>query len=95
VVTAQELKDLESVAVLLGLGQGGASAALKLDQANSNRRVASAERIGVSSGDRVVFTGEMSRPRADMEARAVDVGLVPTTGISRKTSLLVIADPHS
>jgi len=37
----------------------------------------------------------MSCPRAELERRATRVGLVPTSSISKRTALLVIADPHS
>jgi len=33
--------------------------------------------LSLKGGDRVVFTGEMSRPRSQWEAAAREVGLVP------------------
>jgi DNA polymerase-3 subunit epsilon len=58
-------------------------------------RLATARRIAATPGDRVVFTGSMSCPRGDLERQATSAGLVPTSSISKRTALLVIADPHS
>ncbi len=95
VVTDGERADLEAVARLLGLDQSAAASALDQARDRGGRRVASAERIAARPGDRVVFTGEMSRPRAELEEQAIRAGLVPTGSISRRTAMLVIADPHS
>ncbi len=46
-------------------------------------------------GDGVVFTGEMTVPRAEWEERARSVGLVPTGNVTKKIRLLVAADPDS
>ncbi len=95
VVTDAERADVEAVARLLGLDQAAATAALDQACDRGCRRATTAVRIGARPGDRVVFTGEMSRPRAELEQQAISAGLVPTGGISRKTAMLVIADPHS
>ena len=50
---------------------------------------------GLHLGDRVVFTGDMATPRASLEALALESGLRVTSGVSRKTTLVVAADPHS
>jgi DNA polymerase-3 subunit epsilon len=46
-------------------------------------------------GDKVVFTGAMSRSRADLEQAARDAGLRPVSSVSKQTAVLVCADPHS
>lgn len=95
VVTDHERTDIEHVAVLLGLTRADAQRALDSARAGAERRTRSADRIAAAPGDRIVFTGEMSRPRAELQQQAISAGLVPTGSISGKTSLLVIADPHS
>ena len=45
-------------------------------------------------GDRVVFTGEMRRPRNGWEADAVAAGLV-LGGVTKGTKLVIAADPNS
>ena len=46
-------------------------------------------------GDRVVFTGDMDISRAEIETRATRAGLHATSSVSRKTALVVAADPYS
>ncbi|MDR1189878.1 MAG: hypothetical protein LBK95_20895 [Bifidobacteriaceae bacterium] len=43
----------------------------------------------------IVFTGEMSRPRAALEGMARDAGLVPHPGVTKKVAVVVAADPDS
>ena len=95
VVTDHERSDVEHVAVLLGLTSADAREALDSASSSAERRTQSASRIAAAPGDRIVFTGEMSRPRAELQRLAVGAGLVPTGSIGGRTSLLVIADPRS
>lgn len=95
IVSDAERADLEAVARLLGLDEAAASAALDQARDRGQKRTATAERIGARPGDRVAFTGDMSRPRALLEHQAITARLVPTGTISRRTAMLVIADPHS
>jgi DNA polymerase-3 subunit epsilon len=46
-------------------------------------------------GDRVVFTGDMSMPRAKLEDLAASAGLLVSSAVSGKTALVVTADPYS
>lgn len=46
-------------------------------------------------GDRICFTGQMSRPREELEAIAEAAGLRVTGSVSGKTAMLVCADAHS
>lgn len=50
--------------------------------------------IDLSPGDRIVFTGAMIRDRGSWEALARELGYVPGT-ITKKTALVVAADPNS
>ena len=43
----------------------------------------------------MVFTGDMDSSRTEIEALATAAGLRVTTSVSRKTALVVAADPYS
>jgi DNA polymerase-3 subunit epsilon len=94
VVTDAERQDLHRVAVLLGLQASDVDFALTM--VRSGARVAMPRRpAGLSAGDKIVFTGEMSRPRSDFEAAALAAGLQPVNSVSGTTNVLVCADPDS
>ena len=94
VVTDAERVDLDRVAVLLGMGSRDVDLALSV--VRSGAQVSLPRRADVfASGDKVVFTGAMSRARADLEQSARDAGLVPSSSVSKQTAVLVCADPHS
>ncbi|CCH89510.1 Putative exonuclease, RNase T and DNA polymerase III [Modestobacter italicus] len=94
VVTDTERADLDRVAVLLGLTSGDVDIALTM--VRSGARVSVPHRpSGLSNGDRIVFTGEMSRSRSDLEEAARAAGLEPVASVSKKTNVLVCADPDS
>lgn len=88
-----ELFDLKQVAALLGLPESAVGVALERGRGFTGALPSGA--LSLSPGDRVCFTGEMSRPRADLEALAAAAGLVPVSNVSRKTSFLVCADAES
>lgn len=46
-------------------------------------------------GDRVVLTGEMTRPRSEFETMLAAFGCEVLAGLTKKTSVLVAADPDS
>ena len=50
---------------------------------------------GLRPGDRVVFTGDMNGSRAEVEALATAAGLIVTSAVSGKTTLVVAAEPYS
>ncbi|WP_333812380.1 exonuclease domain-containing protein [Timonella senegalensis] len=52
-------------------------------------------RYGLTPGDLVVLTGEMSRPRSEIEADLVRAGYTPWNGVTKKVKLLITADPDS
>nr|NLI48819.1 hypothetical protein [Propionibacterium sp.] len=99
VVTASERAELDRAAALLGLHRHDVDAALAEAEATLGDQAldgALLQMCGLSlkGGDRVVFTGEMSRPRSQWEAAAREVGLVPGT-VTKATTLVVAADPNS
>lgn len=52
-------------------------------------------RFGLQPGDMIVLTGDMTRPRAEIEAEVVCAGYVPWSGVTKKVKLVVAADPDS
>ena len=90
-VTDVERQDLVEVAGLLGLTSGDVEIALK---AGRNEQQSEWGRFRLAPGDIVAFTGQMSVDRDVWERRAVSVGLTPG-GVTKRTRLLVAADPDS
>lgn len=80
VVTADEEADLRLVASLLGVDVS---------------EVVPRRPIHLALGDLVVFTGEMREPREVWESRALSAGLAVKAGVTKKTALVVAADPDS
>jgi DNA polymerase-3 subunit epsilon len=95
VVTAEERADLESVATMLGLATEDVDAALATP-ADLSMEAPSVGGFRLKPGDAVVFTGDAPGiDRADLEYQARSLGLRPTGAVSRKTNLVVAADPDS
>jgi len=93
VVTDDERKDLLIIADLLGL------TSVDVDEALARAESEDAERecghsFSLVKGDRVVFTGELSKPRETWVAEIVQAGLT-SGGITKSTKLVVAADPDS
>ena len=106
-VTTDEQHDLATVAALLGLGDDDVSRALRtarhatalLDHRTtgpaSHGTTGPADRFRLRPGDVVVFTGETAEPREVWKARAISAGLEVGRGVTRRTRLLVAADPDT
>jgi DNA polymerase-3 subunit epsilon len=107
VLSADKRTDVESVAVMLDIEPSVSAAALAPREA---RHMQAPARVGraaaspsapaalftrLSPGDLVVLTGEMSEPRNRIEQLLTTLGVVVKPGITKKTSLLVAADPDS
>lgn len=100
VITADERRDLEKVAVLLQLPPRAVDDALHATapQPIPNPRPPSGgpvDRFVLRRGDTVVLTGQMTLPRDVWERRIAEAGLIAGDGVTKKTSLLVAADPDS
>ncbi|MGY1836193.1 exonuclease domain-containing protein [Blastococcus sp. SYSU DS0510] len=94
VVTDGERTDLERVAALLGMRSKDVDLALSV--VRSGAQVSLPRRAEVfGPGDRVVFTGAMSRTRDELEQAARDAGLRPMSSVSKQTGALICADPYS
>lgn len=92
VVTKAEVKDLETVARLLGLGVDDVARSLDAAKAAVSRPVASTFQLNPE--DQICLTGQMSYPRETIEALLVERGL-RVGGLTKQTRLLVAADPDS
>ncbi|MBR22106.1 MAG: DNA polymerase III subunit epsilon [Leifsonia sp.] len=100
VLTSTEVADLAAVASLLQVPDARLTAALAppvapAAHAASTDAPPTPGAFTLSPGDAVVLTGEMSRPRADLEAALVAAGFRVASAISKKVALLVAADPDS
>ncbi|SDH11534.1 exonuclease domain-containing protein [Pseudonocardia oroxyli] len=96
VVTPDEHADLVSVTGLLDLDEDAVDVALRaaLDEPMTPTSV-SVGGLHLAPGDTVVLTGTMRRGRREITADAVAVGLRMTTNVSRRTTVVVAADPDS
>ncbi|NKE57307.1 hypothetical protein FXN61_10870 [Lentzea sp. PSKA42] len=79
VVSGDEEADLRLVASLLGVDAGDVL-----------RRS-----VRLSLGDLVVFTGEMREPRDVWESRASSAGLTVKGGVTKRTAMVIAADPDT
>ncbi|SDD66149.1 exonuclease domain-containing protein [Actinokineospora iranica] len=90
VVTDAEHADLTDVAGLLGLP------ATAVDTAIADAHRAKAPAVRLDLGDAIAFTGELALAREDWLRRTQAAGLTVTgSGVTKKTRLVVAADPDS
>lgn len=89
VLTRDEKDELVALADQLDIAPAVLNAALQDPGAESLD-----EAFTLKPGDRIALTGSMDLPRETWEERAVSYGLL-TGGVSKKTVLVVAADPHS
>lgn len=93
VVTDAELADLGSVARMLGLPQGLIRIALDIAEKFAGRSTTSGG-FKLEMGDQVVFTGELSVARGQLEDLVRQAGL-KCGAITKRTKVVVAADPDS
>lgn len=95
VVTPAEMADLCEVAHLLALTDTDLQQALEL-AATQPVDARSPAGAGLLPGDAVVITGEtLIVSRSELEQRTRDAGLRLVSAVSRKTTVLVVSDPHT
>jgi DNA polymerase-3 subunit epsilon len=92
-VTPAERADLDQVARLLGYASADVEHALNTARTDKSSGITPRRPLHV--GDIVVFTGECHQPREQMITAAAGAGLTVRNSVSRKTALLVTADPIS
>jgi DNA polymerase-3 subunit epsilon len=94
-VSDSEHADLLEVARLLGVPAADAQTILQAARTGPGPEIQRDPSRLLQPGDRVVFTGDMDTTRTEIEALATAAGLRVTTSVSRKTALVVAADPYS
>ena len=101
VVTQDEMDDLVLVGGLLGVGEAAVCAKIEesegcVAEGIGSGRATPAGAFALEPGDRVVFTGEVPGfSRDSLVAEAEALGLVPVSSVSRRTKVVVAADPDS
>lgn len=95
IVTAAERQDLDQVGILLGLQQSDVDDALKTATNSGIPRQRSFDQWRLQPGDLVVFTGTMQPPREVWEKETTKAGLRVGGSVTKKTRLLVAADPDT
>lgn len=96
VVTAEEEADLRIVGDLLDISQESITRGLVGPVSGQDAETGAAvQSLVLSSGDKVVLTGDMSRDRGDIESDLRAAGFVPHPAITKAVKLLVAADPDS
>jgi DNA polymerase-3 subunit epsilon len=98
VLTETEIADLITVAHLLGLPPTMVAAAMlppHVAVVVNSEAAPTHTRFALTAGDIVVLTGEMQRPRAHWHDELTSRGFVPGAGVTKKSKLVVAADPDS
>lgn len=97
VLTDEEKTDLSTIAGLLGISSEQLDAASRqgAGAAPPILPVRSEPAPFLQSGDLVVLTGDMSRPRSAIEAELESAGFRSHAAVTKKVKLLVAADPDS
>ncbi len=96
-LSATEVADLAAVAALLQVPDALLTAALAPRTRASTEGVTEPSSTGfaLQPGSAIVLTGDMSRPRAELEAALESAGFRVAAAVSKKVSLVVAADPDS
>lgn len=95
VVTREERRDLEAVAIALGLDPSEVKSVLTDERRSDDPTTLSAGGLVLRPGDRIVLTGDMKLARTEIAGRATTAGLRVTGTPSSKTRVVVAADPDS
>lgn len=98
VLTDAERSDLEQVARLLSIDQLSLERALlqpaKVFPTGKPEPTRAAQN-SLALGGLIVLTGDMSRPRSEIESLLSQAGYKPHSAVTKKVSMLVAADPDS
>lgn len=98
ILTAEEIDDLLSVATLLNIPTDRITMAMTPPRAPrhaASELPAETPRFALVPGDRIVLTGEMSRPRNTWHRELEESGFIPCDAVTKKVKLVVAADPDS
>lgn len=95
IISDAEYADMGEVARLFGLPASAVEAELAAARGMTPQMTVPVNGRALHTGDTVCITGNTDIPRDELEARAVSAGLRITNSVSRKTQLVVAADPDS
>lgn len=98
VLTDHERQEVETVGTLLAIDSTTVERILAEERTGAPEGEGDrfqVEGLRLAPGDKVVLTGSMQRGRAEVTADAEAVGLVMTSSVSRRTTVVVAADPDS
>jgi DNA polymerase-3 subunit epsilon len=95
VITDAEYADLGEVARLLGFPATAVDIELTAARGMTQQVTVPVNGRELHAGDAVCITGDTAILRDELEVRATDAGLRVTSAVSRKTRLVVAADPDS
>ena len=95
IITDAEYADLGEVARLLGFPANAVEIELAAARGAAPQMTVSVNGRELHAGDAVCITGDTATPRDELEARATAAGLRVTSAVSRKTRLVVAADPDT
>jgi DNA polymerase-3 subunit epsilon len=95
VITDAEYADLGEVARLLGFPATAVDIELTAARGMTQQVTVPVNGRELHAGDAVCITGDTATLRDELEVRATDAGLRVTSAVSRKTRLVVAADPDS
>jgi DNA polymerase III subunit epsilon len=95
VLTTDERDDLLAVGRLLSIDTARVTASLDGPPALPGGTIHQPATSTLSTGDLVVLTGDMSRPRTEIEDLLSDAGYISHKAVTKKVKLLVAADPDS
>jgi DNA polymerase-3 subunit epsilon len=74
---------------------GGADTAVVVAATPAVAAVADRPRFALARSDEIVLTGAMTRPREDWEREARAAGLAPWPNVTKRTRVVIAADPDS
>ncbi|MCU1404732.1 MAG: polymerase subunit epsilon, partial [Glaciihabitans sp.] len=94
ILTDAEILDLLVVADLLDIGTDVVAAAME-PRAATQVMVAASTLFALCHGDRIVLTGEMSRPRAEWHGILTSRGYEPWPAVTKHVAIVVAADVDS
>ncbi len=100
VLTDDERRDVDIVATLLAIDPDAVDDILTTTRSTTRSPAADGPALNATGltlrpGDTVVLTGTMQRGRAEITAQARAAGLRMTSAVSRRTTVVVAADPDS
>ena len=95
VISDAEYADLGEVARLLGLPATAVDTELAAARGMTPQMNLPVNGRALHVGEAVCVTGDTATPRDELEMRAATAGLRVTSAVSRKTRLVVVADPDS